>query len=68
MRVVRYASETQTLQDAVFICYKQSSDNTHSVAFTQHASSPRLIEDETFNSSDIINNLIMKMDKKNRIL
>ncbi|GFV01079.1 hypothetical protein TNCV_1010001 [Trichonephila clavipes] len=28
------------------------------VAFSQRSSSPRLIEDETFNDSDIINNLI----------
>ncbi|GFV09547.1 uncharacterized protein TNCV_3159441 [Trichonephila clavipes] len=33
-------------------------DNAHSVAFSQHSSSPRLIEDETFNDRDIINNLI----------
>ncbi|GFV65101.1 uncharacterized protein TNCV_2304081 [Trichonephila clavipes] len=47
-----------TLQDALFICYKQSPDNAHSVAFSQRSSSTRLIEDETFNDSDIINNLI----------
>ncbi|GFX00459.1 uncharacterized protein TNCV_2091091 [Trichonephila clavipes] len=29
-----------------------------SVAFSQRSSSPRLIEDETFNDSDINNNLI----------
>ncbi|GFV34348.1 hypothetical protein TNCV_4023631 [Trichonephila clavipes] len=29
-----------------------------SAAFSQRSSSPRLIEDETFNDSDIINNLI----------
>ncbi|GFU27588.1 uncharacterized protein TNCV_283061 [Trichonephila clavipes] len=47
-----------TLQDALFICYKQSPDNARSVAFSQRPNSPRLIEDETFNDSDIINNLI----------
>ncbi|GFW55605.1 uncharacterized protein TNCV_119891 [Trichonephila clavipes] len=47
-----------TLQDALFICYKQSPDNAHSVALSQRSSSPCLIEDETFNDSDIINNLI----------
>ncbi|GFT17930.1 uncharacterized protein TNCV_4910891 [Trichonephila clavipes] len=47
-----------TLQDALFTCYKQSPDNVHSVAFSQHFSNPRLIEDETFNDSNIINNLI----------
>ncbi|GFU70166.1 uncharacterized protein TNCV_5057601 [Trichonephila clavipes] len=47
-----------TLQDALFICYKQSPDNAHSVTFSQRSSSPRLIEDETFNDSDIMNNLI----------
>ncbi|GFY12965.1 hypothetical protein TNCV_665311 [Trichonephila clavipes] len=47
-----------TLQDALFICYKQSLDNAHSVAFSQRSSSPRWIEDENFNDSDIINNLI----------
>ncbi|GFX34314.1 uncharacterized protein TNCV_3226611 [Trichonephila clavipes] len=30
----------------------------HSVAFSQRSSSPRLTEDETFNDSDIIHNLI----------
>ncbi|GFV97685.1 hypothetical protein TNCV_2312721 [Trichonephila clavipes] len=48
----------QALQDVLFICYKQSPDNAHSVSFSQHSSSQRLIEDETFNDSDIINNLI----------
>ncbi|GFX20896.1 uncharacterized protein TNCV_79511 [Trichonephila clavipes] len=48
----------QTLQDAVCICYKQSPDNAHSVAFSQRSSSSRLIEDETFNDSDIFNNFI----------
>ncbi|GFV35369.1 transposable element Tcb1 transposase [Trichonephila clavipes] len=45
-------------------------DNACSVAFSQRASSPRLIEDETFNDSDVINNLIdyMKTDQKDRIL
>ncbi|PRD28389.1 UNVERIFIED_CONTAM: hypothetical protein NCL1_32536 [Trichonephila clavipes] len=33
-------------------------DNANSVAFSQCSSSPRLIEDETFNDSVIINNLI----------
>ncbi|GFW11639.1 hypothetical protein TNCV_42741 [Trichonephila clavipes] len=33
-------------------------DNAHSVAFCQRSSSWSLIEDETFNDSDIINNLI----------
>ncbi|GFY34870.1 hypothetical protein TNCV_154431 [Trichonephila clavipes] len=40
------------------MCYKQSPDNAHSVAFSQRSSSPRLIEGGTFNDSDIINNLI----------
>ncbi|GFT79110.1 uncharacterized protein TNCV_3094651 [Trichonephila clavipes] len=57
-RGIRYATEMQTLQDALFICYKQSSDSTHSVAFSQHSSNQRLIEDKTFNDNDIINNLI----------
>ncbi|GFU37323.1 hypothetical protein TNCV_4273111 [Trichonephila clavipes] len=35
----------------------ESPDNAHSVAFSQRSSSPRLIEDETFNDSDIINDL-----------
>ncbi|GFV53892.1 uncharacterized protein TNCV_166591 [Trichonephila clavipes] len=48
----------QVLQDALFICYKQSPDNAHSVALSERSSSPRLIEDETFNDSDIMNNLI----------
>ncbi|GFV51825.1 uncharacterized protein TNCV_1321811 [Trichonephila clavipes] len=48
----------KTLQDALFICYKQSPDNAHSVAFSQRSSSPHLIEDETFNDSGVMNNLI----------
>ncbi|GFT84998.1 hypothetical protein TNCV_2507921 [Trichonephila clavipes] len=59
----------QTLQDALFICYKQSPDNAHLVAFSQHSSSSRLIEDETFNDSGIMNNLIDYEDgQENRIL
>ncbi|GFS93787.1 uncharacterized protein TNCV_798871 [Trichonephila clavipes] len=46
------------LQDALFLCYKQSPDNAHSVAFSQRSSTLCLIEDETFNDSDIMNNLI----------
>ncbi|GFW89897.1 uncharacterized protein TNCV_2979931 [Trichonephila clavipes] len=52
----------QTLQDALFICYKQSPDNAHSVAFSQRSSSPHLLEEETFNDSDIINNLMENED------
>ncbi|GFX50859.1 uncharacterized protein TNCV_2732131 [Trichonephila clavipes] len=44
--------------DALFICYKQSPGNAHSVAFSQRSSSPCLFEDETFNDSNIMNNLI----------
>ncbi|GFV88571.1 uncharacterized protein TNCV_1243811 [Trichonephila clavipes] len=51
-------------QDALFICCEQSPDNAHSVAFSQRSSSPRLIEDETFNDSDIINNLIDYEDRQ----
>ncbi|GFV77126.1 hypothetical protein TNCV_1771381 [Trichonephila clavipes] len=40
----------------------KSLDNAHSVAFSQRSSNPRLIEDETFNDSDIINNLINYKD------
>ncbi|PRD23848.1 UNVERIFIED_CONTAM: hypothetical protein NCL1_45296 [Trichonephila clavipes] len=49
--VVRYATAMciYTLQDALFICYKQSPDNARSVAFSQRANSPRLIEDKTLN-------------------
>ncbi|GFV63378.1 uncharacterized protein TNCV_3286201 [Trichonephila clavipes] len=36
----------------------KSQDNVHSVALSQLSSNPRLIEDETFNDSDIINDLI----------
>ncbi|GFS57879.1 uncharacterized protein TNCV_2909621 [Trichonephila clavipes] len=59
-----YATEMLSLQDALFICYKQTPDNAHSVAFTQCSSSPRLIEDETFIDSDIINNLIDYEDEQ----
>ncbi|GFT18986.1 uncharacterized protein TNCV_3212211 [Trichonephila clavipes] len=55
---VRCATEMWTLLDTLFICYEKSPDNAHSVALSQRSSSPRLIEDETFNDSDIINNLI----------
>ncbi|GFW52184.1 uncharacterized protein TNCV_2426311 [Trichonephila clavipes] len=48
----------RTLQDARLIGYKQSLDNTRSIAFSQHTSSTHLIDDETFNDSDIINTLI----------
>ncbi|GFV71691.1 uncharacterized protein TNCV_3534791 [Trichonephila clavipes] len=44
--------------DAKFTCYKQSPDNARSVAFCQRAIRPTLIEDEIFNESDIISNLI----------
>ncbi|GFS94468.1 hypothetical protein TNCV_2014841 [Trichonephila clavipes] len=39
-------------------------DNGLSVAFSQRSSSPRLIADETFNDSDIINNLINYEDEQ----
>ncbi|GFW32750.1 uncharacterized protein TNCV_3679981 [Trichonephila clavipes] len=42
----------------MFIYNKQSPDNALSVAFSQRSSSPLLIEDETFNGIDIINNYI----------
>ncbi|GFX62289.1 pro-Pol polyprotein [Trichonephila clavipes] len=44
--------------DALFICYEQSPDNAGSVALSQRANNPRLFEDETFDDSDIINNLV----------
>ncbi|GFT63588.1 hypothetical protein TNCV_870491 [Trichonephila clavipes] len=47
-----------TLQDALFICYKQSPYNSYSDAFSQRSSSPRLIVEETCNDSDIMNILI----------
>ncbi|GFW61458.1 uncharacterized protein TNCV_347061 [Trichonephila clavipes] len=43
---------------ALFVGYKQSLDNARSIAFSQRTSSTCLIEDETFNDSDLINNLI----------
>ncbi|GFV69755.1 uncharacterized protein TNCV_1349081 [Trichonephila clavipes] len=46
------------LKDNIFNCYKQSPDNARSVAFSQRSSSRRLIEAQTFNDSDIMNNLI----------
>ncbi|GFX87695.1 hypothetical protein TNCV_2465881 [Trichonephila clavipes] len=54
---VRYATAMYiyTLPDALFVCYKQSPDNPCSVASSQRASSPRWIEDDTFNGRDIIN-------------
>ncbi|GFU88123.1 hypothetical protein TNCV_1336921 [Trichonephila clavipes] len=57
-------SRSEILQDALFICYKQSPDNEHSVAFYRRSSSLHLIEDETFDDSDIINNLINYEDEQ----
>ncbi|GFX58575.1 uncharacterized protein TNCV_417541 [Trichonephila clavipes] len=48
----------KTLQNALFISFEQSPYKAHSVAFFQRSISPRLIEDETFNDNDIINNLM----------
>ncbi|GFX60186.1 uncharacterized protein TNCV_4533461 [Trichonephila clavipes] len=59
-----YEEQDLILQDALFICYKQSPDKAHSVGFSQRSSSPRWIEDETFNDSDIINNLTDYEDGK----
>ncbi|GFY02773.1 uncharacterized protein TNCV_3506531 [Trichonephila clavipes] len=50
--------------DAVFICYRQNPNNARSVALAQRAISPRLIEDETFNDRDIINNSIDYKDER----
>ncbi|GFV63292.1 hypothetical protein TNCV_1373891 [Trichonephila clavipes] len=47
-----------TLQGALFIVYKHSLDNVHSIAFHKRTISTHLIEDETFNDSDNITNLI----------
>ncbi|GFW17532.1 uncharacterized protein TNCV_2650901 [Trichonephila clavipes] len=57
---VRYATVMfiYKLQDTLFICYKQSLDSANSIAFSQRTSGTHLIEDETFNDSDIINCLI----------
>ncbi|PRD23992.1 UNVERIFIED_CONTAM: hypothetical protein NCL1_44931 [Trichonephila clavipes] len=59
-RGVRYATAVHiyTFQDALFICYKQSRDNARSIAFSQCTNSSRFIEDEIFNDSHILNNLI----------
>ncbi|GFW11375.1 uncharacterized protein TNCV_3808951 [Trichonephila clavipes] len=46
-----------TLQYALLIGYEHSLDNARFIAFSQRHSSTHLIEDETFNDSDIINNL-----------
>ncbi|GFW99458.1 uncharacterized protein TNCV_3007601 [Trichonephila clavipes] len=53
---------TYTLQDAVFIYHEQSPNKARSVAFSQCAKRPRLIEDETLNDCVIINNLIDYVD------
>ncbi|GFU86265.1 uncharacterized protein TNCV_369211 [Trichonephila clavipes] len=52
----------KTLCSFVTRIRKQSPDNELSVALSQRTNSPRLIEDETFNDSDIINNLIDYVD------
>ncbi|GFW94558.1 uncharacterized protein TNCV_4245991 [Trichonephila clavipes] len=61
IRGIYYATENVD-EDALFICYEQSSDNAHSIAFSQRSSSPCLIEDETCHDSDIISNLINYQD------
>ncbi|GFT42072.1 hypothetical protein TNCV_1668651 [Trichonephila clavipes] len=52
-----FSMNVQTFQDALSIRYKQSLDNACSFAFSKRNSSTHLIEGETFNDSDIINNL-----------
>ncbi|GFX35748.1 hypothetical protein TNCV_745411 [Trichonephila clavipes] len=59
--VVPATEKNQIHRDSVCAPVKkipESPDNAHSVAFSQRSRSPRLIEDETFNGSDIMNNLI----------
>ncbi|GFU19773.1 uncharacterized protein TNCV_3961161 [Trichonephila clavipes] len=51
-----------TLQDALFIGYKQSLDNA--IAFSQRTSSTHLIGRNFQNDSDIINNLIDYEDRQ----
>ncbi|GFS74318.1 uncharacterized protein TNCV_3280061 [Trichonephila clavipes] len=46
------------LPGVLFIGYKHSLNNARSIAFYQRTSSTHLLEDETSNGSDIINNLI----------
>ncbi|GFU72326.1 hypothetical protein TNCV_4715371 [Trichonephila clavipes] len=48
----------KVFQDTLVIYYKQFPDNAHSIAFSQRPNSPRLIDDETYNDSGIINSLI----------
>ncbi|GFU86441.1 uncharacterized protein TNCV_1417931 [Trichonephila clavipes] len=55
-----------TLQDTLFFGYKQSPDNAGEIAFSQCVSCTRLIEDETVNDKDIINNLINYEDGEAR--
>ncbi|GFX67578.1 hypothetical protein TNCV_3933201 [Trichonephila clavipes] len=56
--IIMFYINLHTFQDALFIGYKQSPDNAHSIAFSQRISSTNLIQDETFNDRDIINKLI----------
>ncbi|GFV38136.1 uncharacterized protein TNCV_709591 [Trichonephila clavipes] len=49
---------TYTSRRSALIGYKQSLNNARSIAFSQRTGSTHLIEDEIFNDSDIINNLI----------
>ncbi|GFU54138.1 hypothetical protein TNCV_3618001 [Trichonephila clavipes] len=46
------------LQDALFIGYKQSLANARFIAFFQRSCSTHLIQGETVNDNDTINNLI----------
>ncbi|GFV32279.1 uncharacterized protein TNCV_1675651 [Trichonephila clavipes] len=53
-----------TLQDALFIGYKQSFVNARLIAFSQRTSSTHLIEGDCQYDSDIINNLIIYEDER----
>ncbi|GFX18627.1 uncharacterized protein TNCV_3310881 [Trichonephila clavipes] len=47
-----------TLEESLFICYKQSNENPLLVAFSQRTHSLNWIEDEAFKDNETINNLI----------
>ncbi|GFX53753.1 hypothetical protein TNCV_1596991 [Trichonephila clavipes] len=47
-----------TFQGALLIDYEQSLDKARSITFSQRSSSKRLLEDETFNDNEVINNFI----------
>ncbi|GFU69529.1 uncharacterized protein TNCV_1350891 [Trichonephila clavipes] len=58
------SGSSKMLENALFVGYKQSHDNARSIDLSLPTNSTHMIEDETFNDSDIINNLIDYEDRQ----